>query len=82
MTNLTGTITGGGNSLTGNPAFVNPASDDYHLGTGSAAIDNGVSVGITTDIDGDPRPLGGGFDIGYDEVEPHRLYLPLALKNS
>src|SRR5262249_16961805 len=30
--NLSGTLTSGGNSLTGNPNFVSPASNDYHLG--------------------------------------------------
>ena len=35
--------------------------------SGSAAIDAGVNAGVTTDIDGDARPLGSTYDIGYDE---------------
>ncbi|HEY89671.1 MAG TPA: hypothetical protein G4N98_08075, partial [Thermoflexia bacterium] len=51
----------------GDPAFVNPAAGDYHIGPGSAAIDQGVNAGVTTDWDGDTRPQGGGYDIGADE---------------
>ena len=50
-----------------NPAFAEPAAWDYHLTTGSPAIDVGVNVDVTTDIDGDPRPTGAGSDIGADE---------------
>jgi len=60
---LTGTI-----NVYGDPAFVNPAAWDYHLGPGSAAIDAGVDAGVTTDIDGEPRPQGLGYDIGADEL--------------
>jgi hypothetical protein len=34
---------------------------------------------VTTDYDGDPRPIGG-YDIGADEFAL-RYYLPLLLKN-
>ena len=55
-----------------NPRFVNapatvPASPDFHLISGSQAIDFGVnltSVRITTDITGLPRPQGVAFDVG------------------
>ena len=53
--------------ITGTPDFVNPATFDYHIGSGSAAIDKGVDAGIYTDIDGQARPYGSGFDIGADE---------------
>lgn len=55
------------------------AHDDYHLGLGSAATDAGVDVGVTRDFDGDLRPDGSGFDIGFDEQfrNPRFLYLPL-----
>jgi len=66
-TNTTGTVSGGAHSLTGDPVFVNPTRGDYHLGSGSAAIDAGTDAGVTTDFEGDPRPLGAGFDIGFDE---------------
>jgi predicted outer membrane repeat protein len=67
-----GTVTGGGHStysVSGaDPHFLDPAADDYHLGLGSAAVDQGVNAGITTDIDGDPRPSGLGYEIGADEA--------------
>ncbi len=51
----------------GDPAFVNPDARDYHVGPTSAAINKGVDAGVTTDIDGDPRPLGAAPDLGADE---------------
>jgi hypothetical protein len=55
------------NDLSGNPAFVGPAAWDYHIGSGSAAIDQGTGAGVTSDLDGDSRPQGSGYDIGADE---------------
>ena len=55
------------NNLSGDPEFLNPAAEDYHIGSGSAAIDVGVDASVTTDIDGDPRPQGAGYDVGADE---------------
>jgi uncharacterized repeat protein (TIGR01451 family) len=52
----------------GNPAFVDPDIGNYHIGLTSAAIDKGVDAGVDDDIDGDPRPQGGGYDIGADET--------------
>jgi uncharacterized repeat protein (TIGR01451 family) len=51
----------------GDPGFVDPAGGNYHIGPGSAALDAGVDGGIPWDIDGEPRPFGGGFDLGADE---------------
>ena len=52
------------------PRFVNPTTNDYHLGVGSAAINKGVATipAVNDDIDGDARPQGGGFDVGADEA--------------
>lgn len=63
----------------GDPLF---AADGYHLMSRSAAIDVGVDAGVTTDIDGQPRPNGSGYDLGADEFrrEQH-TYLPLSLKH-
>lgn len=49
--------------------FVNPTAANYHLKTGSPAINTGVTVtGVIDDIDGNPRPQGLRYDIGADEV--------------
>ena len=76
VTPRTGPVTAGGYSITGTAAFVNAADDDYRLGTGSSAIDAGVDAGVATDFKGTPRPIGAGFDIGYDEYIPPRAWLP------
>lgn len=45
--------------------FANPAANDYHLAPGSPAIDAGTAAGApATDLDGNPRPQGAGFDVG------------------
>jgi len=49
---------------------VNPDGGDYHIGSGSGAIDTGVNAWVTTDIDGELRPYGLGYDIGADELGP------------
>jgi parallel beta-helix repeat protein len=61
---------GSGTTLTTNligidPQFVNPAGGDFHLKSGSPAIDAGTTLtSLTTDIAGTPRPQGKTFDIG------------------
>ncbi|MGD2146185.1 MAG: right-handed parallel beta-helix repeat-containing protein, partial [Anaerolineae bacterium] len=50
--------------FTGDPAF---ASDGYHVGSGSAAVNRGVDAGLSTDIDGESRPYGSSPDLGADE---------------
>ena len=62
-----GTIFTGTTNIRGDPAFVDPDAGDYHIGQGSAAIDQGVNAGVTSDMDGQARPLGAGYDIGADE---------------
>lgn len=75
-----GPITGASNNITGDPRFANPALDNYHLITGSAAIDAGTNAGITFDFDGDSRSQDAGYDIGYDEFAPRYIYLPFITK--
>ena len=76
---LTGTVVSGGHSFTGTAGFVNAAADNYHLALSSSAIDRGINAGVSFDIDGDHRPAGPRFDIGFDEyLAPiFKLYLPL-----
>ena len=62
-----GKIITGAINIWGDPDFVNPNAGDYHIGPGSAAIDAGVNAGVTSDIDGEPRPIGLGYDLGADE---------------
>ncbi|MBP7602213.1 MAG: hypothetical protein KA750_12755, partial [Thermoflexales bacterium] len=79
-TPYSGTVTSAG-GITGTAGFVNPAAGDYHLGAGSAAINAGVDAGVYTDFEGQPRPQGGGFDIGYDESPfAPRAYLPVVAR--
>jgi hypothetical protein len=72
-----GSVTRGGHSVTDEPAFADAAQDDYRLAASSAALDAGVDAGVDADFEGDPRPLGGGFDLGFDEAGVWRLYLPM-----
>ncbi len=65
---VSGNIQAGANSLTGDPLFMNPAADDYHISPLSPARDSGTNVGVTVDFEGQPRPIGPGFDMGYDET--------------
>jgi hypothetical protein len=71
---LTGTI-----NLYEDPAFVDPSAWDYHLAAGSPAINAGVDAGVTTDIDGEARPFGSGYDLGADEFTSY-VYLPVVFK--
>jgi len=71
----------GANPVDSDPAFVNTNVGDYHIGPDSGAIDAGVDAGVATDIDGDPRPIGPGYDIGADEFRQRYIYLPVVEKN-
>jgi hypothetical protein len=63
------------NDFVGDPVFW---SGDYHVGAGSAAIDRGPGVGVDSDIDGQSRPLGDGYELGADEAL--FAYLPLIMQ--
>lgn len=63
------------------PLFVAPAQRNYHLLPHSPAVDAGIGVGVTSDVDGDSRPNGTLPDIGADEVW-FRCFLPGVLRGS
>jgi len=50
--------------------FVDPNADNYHLASGSPAVDTGTPlVSVPHDLDGQSRPQGGAYDIGaYERV--------------
>ena len=55
----------GSHSLTGNPWFADVSRFDFHLQSGSAAIDQGsTSRAPAIDFDGRARPLGRSADMG------------------
>jgi hypothetical protein len=72
----TGTV-----NVYGDPAFIDPVSFEYHVGSASAAIDAGIDAGLAEDIDGDPRPVGVAPDTGADEFRLRYAYLPLITRN-
>ncbi len=70
-----GTFTGTGSNVSGNPNFVAAGSPnfDYHINTGSAAINQGGSSTTSIDVDNQNRTPFAPADLGADEYIP--LYL-------
>ena len=68
--------------------FVDPANFDFHLLSTSSAVDTGNNAGAPNeDFEGDPRPQGGGYDIGADEYVAQEtlaflIYFPHIASNS
>lgn len=65
-------------SSNANPLWVSPTTGDFHLQTGSPAIDAGANVGLTEDFEGTPVPQGGAPDIGaleYDSATPSDIVI-------
>jgi hypothetical protein len=78
---------GAGSVLRAHEAWGSPhfAIDGYHLSSGSAAIDAGVSAGVMIDVDGDVRPYCTAPDLGADEAVGgfacRHVYLPALFRN-
>ena len=52
-------------NVNADPKLVNPSASNFHLQSGSPAIDKGVvSSGLSKDASGVVRPQGKGYDIG------------------
>ncbi len=70
-------------NLTADPSFVNPAGGDYHLLSGSMAIDAGVTIAsVTDDYESNVRPQGAAYDVGaYEFISGPPLGLPTAPTN-
>jgi hypothetical protein len=62
-------VSGAHDLLQVNPRFQNPLEGDFHLAPGSPAIDAGVDLGITKDLEDNLRPQGSGPDIGPYEAD-------------
>ena len=54
----------GAHSMVQNPQFANPAGGDFHLLPSSPAVNRGVGVGYSQDLDRRPVPQGGSPDLG------------------
>lgn len=75
-----GTIDMGTNEYQGDPGFIDPANDDYHIVENSPVIDKAIDTWATVDMDGQSRPAGEA-DIGADEYgETIEIYLPLLMR--
>ena len=73
-TNVVGAVSTS-NDVTGTAAF---GPDGYHLTHLSDAIDAGVDISMTTDFDGQPRPMLDTFDIGADEYPYYAVIDPIS----
>ena len=80
----------GTGNINADPMFLDPdgldnilgtEDDDLHLKSGSPCIDTGTATGAPdTDIEGKPRPLGKGYDMGAYEFQRKAMFwTPLLL---
>jgi hypothetical protein len=75
-----GTVIDGGANQSAPPAFVNAAAGDYREAAGSPTIDAGAADPLLgpLDLEGNPRVLGAGVDIGAFELVPPAAMGPAA----
>lgn len=72
----------GSDYVEGDPKFMDISGSDFHLRGNSPAIDNGSSVDAPgEDFDGNPRPVGGGYDMGAYEYRDQTRVLQDTGKN-
>lgn len=75
-----------GNIYAANPVFIDSAQGNYHLGSGSPAINQGSTTyfdagqtpdlsSITTDMDDKPRSVGDSIDMGAYEYQENEARL-------
>jgi hypothetical protein len=67
----TSPLPGGTGNVANDPQFVNPANSNFHLLPSSRCINGGANsaVLVATDLDGNPRIMGGTVDMGAYEVQ-------------
>jgi hypothetical protein len=59
------TVQWGAGNATTDPLFVDAKAGDFHLQASSPLIDRGAAFNApATDLDGNSRPCGAGFDLG------------------
>jgi len=78
-----GLIDNGTLNLWDDPLFVNSLDGNYHININSPAVNVGLPSQVTSDMDGEPRPMNILPDLGADEVYLLFLYdfLPLVVKH-
>ncbi|MBK9049926.1 MAG: right-handed parallel beta-helix repeat-containing protein [Chloroflexi bacterium] len=55
-------------TIAGSPRFADYAGDDFHLSANSTnVVDVALNAGVISDVDGQIRPFGLGYDVGADE---------------
>ena len=74
------TLTWGTGNIDSDPMFV--GGGDYHLSNVSPCIDTGTDAGVATDMDGEARPQGAGYDMGSDEFAGPCAYSILPTSDS